>query len=280
MTKTKPKTKSEIGEKLAQEMFEKLGLNSKGKPLRSRLPRGRKATLRGKSPSPSRNLPFRIPAIEKTTRQAQSSQGYKASAAWQTASLLRDLILLWTPSLSRRFPYTSRLNPGTISRLRTQLEDATRSTVSTLEKGWSRPTSKEYLNFIGFSQGSLTEIRGDIERRLADGILKTRNYGKQRESRGSAMSALGIPTPSRKNPYPPVASRKYPERYGSIRERLREYTGKDIKAEDLSYEVFIELINKVDYLLKRTVEGLQERIISHEKKKLKDEITSHWRKNW
>ena len=54
----------------------------------------------------------------------------------------------------------------------------------------------------------------------------------------------------------------------------------EIKREDLTYEIFIELINKTDYLLKRAVEGLDKKIIADEEKKLNQELKSHWRKNW
>lgn len=209
-----------------------------------------------KKPLTSPKLPFRIPVIERTIRQAQSLQGYKASAYWQTASLLRDLIQLYLEII-----------PSHQFRRKTQLEDAARSMVATIEEGWARPSTKEYLDYLGFAQASLTEVRGDVERLHTDGYLRTagakRNYGNLRENKG-----LNIPTPSLNFPYPPVNSRINPTKYGTIRERLREYTGRDIHANDLTYEVFIEFINKTNYLLKNTVYGLQEKIIKTEKNKL------------
>ncbi|MHA2060816.1 MAG: four helix bundle protein [Candidatus Sifarchaeia archaeon] len=163
----------------------------------------------------------------------------------------------------------SHINPGTIARLRSQIEDAARSMVSTFEESWGRPSTKEYLDFIGYSQGSLTEIRGDIERCLTDKLIASNKYKK-----------ATIPTPSRTHPYPPVKSRRNPGKYGDLRVKLREYSGRDISKQDLTYELYIELINKSDYLLKKTVEGLQKKIISDEKRKLKDEINSHFRKHW
>ena len=194
-------------------------------------------------PVNSPKLPFRIPVVERTIRQAQSTQGYKASACWQTASLLRDLIQLYLEIL-----------PSHQFRRKTQLEDASRSMVATIEEGWARPSTKEYLDYLGFAQASLTEVRGDIERLHTDGYLKTGKFP--------------ISTPSLKFPYPPVISRKEPTKYGTIRERLREYTGRNIQAKDLTYEVFIEFVNKTDYLFKTTVLGLQEKIVKKEKSKL------------
>ena len=94
------------------------------------------------------------------------------------------------------------------------------------------------------------------------------------------MERLGIPTPSHSNPYPPIKVRKDPGKYGNLRDKLREFTGKNLDPQDFTYELFLELINKVDYLLKRSVEGLRARIISQEKKKFNDEIGNHWRKVW
>lgn len=198
---------------------------------------------------PSRKLPFRIPIIEKTTRQAQSLQGYKASAAWQTASLLRDLIQLLLTNITH-----------TQYRRKNQLEDAARSMVSTFEEGWGRPSTKEFLDYMGFAQGSLAEVRGDVERLLTDGYLKS--------SRDLPYPHVKIPTPSREFPYPPVNSRKDPSKYGKLQERLREFTGKEITAKDLSYELLIEFVNKTDFLFKKTVEGLQNKVIDSEKRKL------------
>ena len=231
-----------IVDELVEKTLREVGMGEYGK-----LPEVRGAPLN------SPKLPFRIPVIEKTTRQWQSPQGYKASAYWQTASLLRDLIQLFLEIIpSRQF------------RRKTQLEDAARSTVATIEEGWARPSTREYLDYLGFSQASLTEVRGDIERLHTDGYLKSGKFS--------------IPTPSRNFPYPPVNSRMNPVRYGKLRERLWEYMGREIQASDLTYEVFIEFINKIDYLMKRTIFGLQAKIIQGEKTKLKEGLESHLRK--
>ena len=235
------KTSEEVGRELADKTFRELGV-------------GKYGNLREKTGAYGR-APFKISALEKTQRQAQSTQGYKASAAWQTASLLRDLVELYLEII-----------PARQFRRKTQLEDAARSMVSTIEEGWARPTTREYLDYLGFSQASLTEVRGDVERLYTDGYLKSGKFE--------------IPTPSLNYPYPPVNSRKYPTEYGKLRERLREFTGREIKASDLNFEIFTELVNKTDYLLKRTVEGLQSRIIKEEKRKLTQDLEAIYRKHW
>ncbi|MEK7543886.1 MAG: four helix bundle protein [Patescibacteria group bacterium] len=256
---------------------------------------------------PSFPTPFRIPVIEKTQRQWTKDTGYQASAAWQTMSLLRDLLVLWSedylsgftqyppspssPVSSRTSPVISRnnrINIGTIRRLRTQIDDAGRSMVSTFEEGWARPSTKEFLDFIGFSHASLIEIRGDIDRTHADGLLQSEKDSSPYSSRSTPVSSrntpvssspmirAGIPTPSRDQPYPPAISRRDPARYGKVRERLREYTGKEIRATDISYELFHELINKCSYLLRRTVEGLWGKLSRDEQDKLNVEIRNIW----
>ncbi len=42
----------------------------------------------------------------------------------------------------------------------------------------------------------------------------------------------------------------------------------------------MELVNKTDYLLRRTVEGLRERIIEDGEETLKQELDNIWRKYW
>lgn len=243
------KNRNLIGKQLAEEAFRELGIvmGKNGKIRKRREVKGSYGKLREdkrlRSLVNSPKLPFRIPVVERTIRQAQSLQGYKASASWQTASLLRDLMQLYLEKI-----------PSSQFRRKTQLEDAARSIVANIEEGWARPSTKEYLDYLGFSQGSLTEVRGDIERLHSDGYLKAGKFS--------------IPTPSLRFPYPPLNSRINPARYGKIRERLWEYTGKIINSGDLTYEVFVEFINKTDYLLKNTVFGLQEKIIKTEKRKL------------
>lgn len=299
-----------ISEELAAKTFKELGYD----PVTGTFSRPPKTGSSPMSsyPSPKHALkpafrtPFRIPVVEKTQRQWTKDTGYQASAAWQTLSLLRDLLVLWSedylseltqypplpssPVLSRTSPVISRnnrINIGTIRRLRTQIDDAGRSMVSTFEEGWARPSTKEFLDFIGFSHASLIEIRGDIDRTQADGLLKSEQYAlsssripsvssRSLPVSSSPMARAGIPTPSRDRPYPPNSSRRDPARYGNVRERLREYTGKEIRATDLSYELFCELINKCSYLLRRTVEGLWGKLTRDEQAKLNEELRNIW----
>lgn len=269
MTKQKP-----ISQQLAEKTFKELGLDPKtGKPI---------PTTSRKSPVDSHNLPFRIPALEKTKRQAASTTGYKASATWQTASLLRDLLTFRFTSLK-----PSPVDFPLFSRLKAQVLDASRSVVANIEEGWARPSTKEYLDFLGYSQASLAEVRGDLERMLTDGILPSATITSRIPPVTSGNSpvpktlkSIGISTPSREFPYPPAKYRGNPGKYGSLKAKLREYTGKNVNPKDLTYEIFIELINKTDWLLKKAVRGLDEKIITDEKRKLDQVINNQLRKYW
>jgi len=183
-----------------------------------------------------------------STRQWTHPEGYKYLAPWTNTVLLRFLIRKFTEEL-----------PRSEYRSKTQLDDAGRSVVSNIEEGYKRPTTKEYLDFIGFSQGSLEEIKGLIRQAYQDRFLKSKS--------GSNLTGLGIDLKEFKGRlgdfkggdskggdskgwdfkgwvplevlYPPLAS---------------------LKGADLTLEIFIELINKTDWLLRQTVTSLEKKM--------------------
>lgn len=71
-------------------------------------------------------------------------EGYQRLGAWQNAALLRVLIRKFTLNLTLNHPYERRL--------KAQLDDAARSVKRNIEEGYKRPTTKEYLIFLGYSQ--------------------------------------------------------------------------------------------------------------------------------
>jgi len=247
---------SEIGEKLAQEMFKKLGFDSKGRPIRERskssLGEVRRFSTSSsyRPPKTSYNPPFRIRALEKTKRQSPRGKAYQHSPLYRNSVILRLLAKI----------FTTGLDPIKYRYLISQVESETRSVVANIREGYLRPTSAEYSVFLGYSHGSLEEFRGDVEDAKDDGLLISKT--------GTSLKNIGIDLIP-----PPNES---PKRY---LEEVKRIIG-EIKREDLTYEIFIELINKTDYLLKRAVEGLDKKIIADEEKKLNQELKSHWRKNW
>lgn len=107
------------------------------------------------------------------SRVWESSSGYIYLVAWSNASLLRVL--------GRRFTGTL---PRSEYRLKAQLDDSLRSSVANIEEGFARPTTSEYLTFLGYTQGSLKEAKGDFQRCRQDGFLKS--------IPGSSLAGIGI----------------------------------------------------------------------------------------
>lgn len=199
--------------------------------------------------------------IEGRSRVWKSTNGYIYLVSWSNASLLRVL--------GRRFTETL---PKREFRLKAQLDDALRSVVANIEEGFARPTTKEYLDFLGYSQGSLKEVKGDFQRAHQDGFLKS--------IPGSSLIRLGIDLKqwhealkksviSNKILQSPLKSLK-----GNYR-NLQEIKGKEfkfgypsvdgIRASDLTYEVFIELVNKTDWHIRLLVGSLEKKLNQDQK---------------
>lgn len=180
------------------------------------------------------------------SRVWQSPRGYKFLIPWSNAALLRIFI--------RKVTITF---PRSEYRSKTQTDDAARSVIANIEEGWKRPTTAEYLNFLGFSQASLEEVKGDVERWLQDGFVSSVPE--------SNLKDLGIdlrkwnhwlqsPLNSSKILYFPL---------GKDKGRYRKL--KEIKGEDISYEMLVELVNKTDWNLRRLVESLENKLAKEQK---------------
>ncbi len=91
----------------------------------------------------------------------QDPSGYQYLGVWQNAALLRVLVRKFTLTL-----------PLWEKRLKAQMDDCARSQKRNVEKGWKRPTTSEYLQFLGYSQASLEELKGDIRDAKIDGFDK------------------------------------------------------------------------------------------------------------
>jgi len=238
-----PKIAKELAEKTLKE------LNSPNSPLNS-------PKTSYNSPNISSQTPFRIPTLEKTTRQSPSGKSYRFSAVYRNAVTLRLLVQ----------KFTNTLNPQKYFRFISQINDAARSVVANIREGYKRPTTKEYLDFLGYSQASLEEVRGDIEDAKDDGLLPSKP--------GSSLASIGIHL----KPHPYYLLKSPNISYDPLGE-IKRVIG-DIKGKNLTYEIFLELINKTDYLLKRTVEGLQTKIVQDEKAKLNQQLETIYRRHW
>lgn len=142
------------------------------------------------------------------------------------------------------------------------MDDAARSVVRNQEEGFKRSTTKEYSDFIGFSQGSLEEVKGDIRELAEDGFLKSKP--------GSSLASIGLNLKDLNTVLKPKG--KLEEFKGELKESflyqpltiLYPPLNK-VRAEDLSYEIFLELINKTDYNLRVLVESLEKKLNDEKK---------------
>ncbi|NCQ56128.1 four helix bundle protein [Candidatus Parcubacteria bacterium] len=196
-----------------------------------------------------------------STRQWTHPEGYKYLAPWTNAVLLRFLIRKFTETL-----------PRPEHRTKTQLDDAARSVVSNIEEGYKRPSTKEYLSFLGFSQGSLEEIKGLLKQVYQDRFLQSRP--------GSSLADLGIDLKEVKGLlkdskgeiplevlYPPLASLNSPlaslnSPLTSLKSPLSSSKSPLTSSNDfaVTLEMFMELVNKTDYLLRTLVKSLENKM--------------------
>ena len=117
-----------------------------------------------------------LDAAEKPQSNSRSwtdPEGYKYLVPWSNAVLLRFFIRRFTESL-----------PKSEYRRKSQVDDAARSVVRNIEEGFKRTTTGEYLQFIGYSQGSLEEVKGDVRELAEDKFL--------RSEPGSSLEGIGI----------------------------------------------------------------------------------------
>lgn len=192
----------------------------------------------------------------------KSPVGYRYLVPWSNAVLLRYFVRLFTKSL-----------PKSEYRRKAQVDDASRSVVRNIEEGYKRATTSEYLDFIGYSQGSLEEVRGDIRELTEDGFLPSKN--------GSSLERIGIDL----GKFNQVLRPKKPELeedkgiYRNLKEKTSDrdedflyrpitvlYPPLDkVVVQDLTYEIFAELINKTDYLLRGLVSSLEKKLTTDKK---------------
>ena len=176
-------------------------------------------------------------------------QGYKYLVAWSNAVFLRFLIRLLTNGL-----------PKSEYRRKAQIDDAGRSVVRNIEEGYKRATTSEYLQFIGYSQGSLEEVKGDIRELTEDGFLRSiprSSLAGINVNLGSFHQALR----GNKGCYRNLKDGKKEEKPWEYRPLTILYPPlAKVRAKDLTYELFLELINKTDWNLRKLVESLEKKL--------------------
>lgn len=252
MIDTSAMTKSSIADQLAAKTYKELGYDPKTNTFSPPSP-----TSSYPSPASSYHMaqpksPFRIRGLERTTYQSPTGTTYRYSALYRNAVIFQLLIEKWL----------SGLDPRKHHRLITQDTDACRSMVANIAEGYARPTTVEYLQFLGFSKSSLEEVATDVVHAKDTGLLPSRP--------GSSLASIGIvlkPTSPPSISYPSPNSSSDP--LGDLKRQIGE-----IKSKDLSFEIFHELINKTRYLYKRTIEGLWGKLTRDEQVKLRESLNS------
>ncbi|MBI3955175.1 four helix bundle protein [Candidatus Gottesmanbacteria bacterium] len=204
-------------------------------------------------------------------KSLESPNGYIFLIPWANANILRIFVVRFTNSL-----------PKSNYRFKNQIDDAARSVVANIEEGFTRPTTSEYLKFLGFSQASLTEVKGDIQRARQDGLLKSIS--------GSNLTELDIDLKSWHEKLKvsviskPAGAREVRGIYRSLEDIRGEVNNNtsslqipiksfkflypqvdNLKVKDLTYEFFIEIVNKTDWHLRRLVESLENKLIKDKK---------------
>ena len=191
---------------------------------------------------------------QERSRMSQTANGYIHLIAWSNASLLRILVKKFTSAL-----------PTIERRLKMQLDDAARSVIANIEEGYRRPTTIEYLNFLGFSQASLVEVKGDIQRCRQDTILKS--------IPNSNLLSLGIQLDDWHTALKQSIISDTKGIYRNLKETNSPLTSfkflynpvDNLKIQSLTYEIFIELINKTDWNLRKLVSSLEEKLAREQK---------------
>ena len=195
---------------------------------------------------------------QSSSRSWTDPEGYKYLVQWSNSVLLRYFIRRFTESL-----------PKSEYRRKSQVDDAARSVVRNIEEGFKRTTTGEYLQFIGYSQGSLEEVKGDVRELAEDKFLGSKpgsslagigidlgefNKGL-REDKGKIKDFKG-PLTSSNLPLNSLNSSSFAYRPLTVLyPPLNNFLVKD-----LTYEIFIELINKTDWLLRKLVESLETKL--------------------
>lgn len=125
-------------------------------------------------------------------------EGYKDLLVYQKAAELQAK----TFELTHQFPQTK-----TLIALADQMDRSARSGTKNIIEGWKRNTTKQYFDFLGFSIGSIEELKddlADIAKGLYPDLMEIKGLMGGRGLRGK-MGGTGAPLDPLK-PFPPPGS--------------------------------------------------------------------------
>lgn len=103
-------------------------------------------------------------------RVIKGYQGYKKLAVWRNALKIRAFIY----KLTRKFPKYEFKRTA-------QINDSASSIKQNIQEGYMRRSLTEYIHFLTISQGSLSELLGDLEDCYVEGLFSEAefNYGEK-----------------------------------------------------------------------------------------------------
>ncbi len=216
------------------------------------------------------------------SRVWKSTNGYIYLVSWSNSSLLRVLGVKWfyhfkskvlqSPLTSSKGPYRNlkdfkgRMGFKLLDRLEGQFLDELRSVVANQEEGFARATTSQYLDFLGYAQASLKEGKGEVHRLRQDNLLPSiqgsnlTNIGIDLKDWHEALkeSVISRPLNSSKLLQNPLKDSR--GNYRILEEFKFNYPPvDDLDPSRLTYEIFIELINKTDWHLRKLVESLEKK---------------------
>ncbi len=96
----------------------------------------------------------------------RNKQGYKFLVVWKNLSELRKRIY----SITKNFPKSE------LRRI-SQMNDAARSAKQNLQEGYFKSTA-DFVRYLTISQGSLGELRGDLDDCREDGLITESDFGE------------------------------------------------------------------------------------------------------
>lgn len=112
--------------------------------------------------------------------QKRNPLGFKNLLTWQQADEIYKKTKILASKLPKRHPKTNQF----MNRLIDHLVDSARSVKRNIEEGHKRTTTSEYIEFLGFSLGSLEELHGDLVDLEKDVIEWQEENGEFKENRG------------------------------------------------------------------------------------------------
>lgn len=92
-------------------------------------------------------------------------EGYKELLVYKRADELRSFVF----NITEKFPISER-------RRKEHMRDSARSVKQNIVEGWKRETTKQYIEFLSFSFGSLGELKEDSEDCFKDGLISRKIY--------------------------------------------------------------------------------------------------------